>query len=133
MPLVRVSIRTGAPPGRRRTIGDAIHAALVETIGIPAGDRFQVITEHDADGLIADPTYLDIERSEDTIFVQIALRAGRAVEAKQRLYARIAERLHDAAGYRPQDVLITLVENSHADWSFGNGIAQYVPAAEPPA
>jgi hypothetical protein len=26
----------------------------------------------------------------------------------------------------PADVLVTLVENDAEDWSFGNGVAQYV-------
>ena len=32
---------------------------MVKAIGIPEGDRFQIITEHAAD-LVYDPDYLDI-------------------------------------------------------------------------
>ncbi len=45
---------------------------------------------------------------------------------KQALYRRIAERLRDTAQVRPQDVFVTLVENDLPDWSFGDGVAQYV-------
>jgi hypothetical protein len=31
----------------------------------------------------------------------------------------------ELAGVRPEDVTIVLNENGLADWSFGNGIAQY--------
>ncbi len=47
MPLVRISLLKGKPASYRRKVGDAIHQALVETINVPAKDRFQVITEHD--------------------------------------------------------------------------------------
>jgi hypothetical protein len=45
---------------------------------------------------------------------------------KQALYRRIVDNLAIQPGLRPQDVLICLVENELADWSFGNGEAQYV-------
>jgi hypothetical protein len=34
--------------------------------------------------------------------------------------------LTEQPGLRPQDVFINLVEVDKANWSFGNGIAQYV-------
>jgi hypothetical protein len=41
-------------PGTRRgglaAIGDVVHRAMVETIAVPADDRFQVITEHPSGG-----------------------------------------------------------------------------------
>jgi phenylpyruvate tautomerase PptA (4-oxalocrotonate tautomerase family) len=43
MPLVRISLVKGKPEAYRRKVGDAIHRALVETIGVPPLDRFQRI------------------------------------------------------------------------------------------
>jgi hypothetical protein len=45
---------------------------------------------------------------------------------KQALYRRIVENLAKDPGLRPEDVMICLVENELADWSFGKGEAQYV-------
>jgi 4-oxalocrotonate tautomerase len=126
MPLIRISLRAGQPPERRRAIADAVHQALIETVDVPADDRFQIVTEHAADALIYDRNYLGVARSDDIVMIQIALRRGRPVAVKQALYRRLAERLGDAAGVRPEDVFVTLVENDLADWSFGNGVAQYV-------
>jgi phenylpyruvate tautomerase PptA (4-oxalocrotonate tautomerase family) len=126
MPLMRISLRAGQPRERRRAIADAAHQALIETVDAPADDRFQIITEHEGDGLIYDRHYLGIERSDDIVIIQIALRRGRSVPVKRALYRRLAERLHEAAGVRPQDVFVTLVENDLSDWSFGDGVAQYV-------
>jgi phenylpyruvate tautomerase PptA (4-oxalocrotonate tautomerase family) len=126
MPLVRISVGAGQPAERRRAIADAIHQGLIETLDVPADDRFQIVTEHAGDALIYDRHYLGIERSDDIVFVQIALRRGRSVAMKRALYRRVAERVHEAAGVRLQDVFITLAENDLVDWSFGDGVAQYV-------
>ena len=98
---------------------------MVETIKIPEQDRFQVITEHDAAGLIYDPSYLGISRTDGVVFIQITLNAGRTVEARKALFARIAALLAESPGVRPEDVFISLVETQKENWSFGNGIAQY--------
>lgn len=135
MPLVRIALRQGKSSSYRRAVADAVHTAMVEVIRIPKEDRFQVLTEHDADGLIVDRTFLGVDRSDDAVVVQIALRRGRPVELKQALYKRIVDKLADAPGLRPEDVMVVLNENDLADWSFGKGLAQYVlnPPAPPPA
>ena len=58
--------------------------------------------------------------------VRISHRAGVTDAYQQALYRRIVENLARDPGLRPQDVMICLVENDLADWSFGNGEAQYV-------
>ena len=125
MPLVRISLRAGRSPDYRRAIGEAVHRAMVETINVPALDRFQIISEHAPDDLIYDPSYLDVDRTDDVVFIQLVFNLGRTVEQKKALYARIVELLHQALGLRPQDVLINLIEVPKENWSFGNGIAQY--------
>ena len=125
MPLVRISLREGKPETYRRALADGIHRAMVDAINVPPLDRFQVITEHPAESLIYDPAYLGIVRSDDVVFVQITLNAGRSTEQKRALYARMAELLQASPGLRPQDLLISLVEVSRENWSFGDGQAQY--------
>ena len=125
MPLVRISLREGKPETYRRALADGIHRAMVDAFNVPPLDRFQVITEHPAEGLIYDPAYLGIVRSDDVVFVQITLNAGRSTEQKRALYARMAELLQASPGLRPQDLLISLVEVPRENWSFGNGQAQY--------
>ena len=125
MPLVRIALRAGKPPAYLAAVGDAIHQAMVETINVPAEDRFQVFTEHQPGTLVIDPAYLGIERSEEAILVQIAISAGRTAEMKKALFARIADRLAKSPGLRKEDVFVNLVEVAKENWSFGNGIAQY--------
>ncbi|HUF35485.1 MAG TPA: tautomerase family protein [Gemmatimonadales bacterium] len=125
MPLVRIDLRAGHSPAVRWAVGDAVHQAMVETIGVPPDDCFQVITEHSPDGLRYDPQYLGLARSDGVVFVQITLNAGRTVEQKRALYARIADLLAERAEVRRADVLVSLVEVPRENWSFGDGLAQY--------
>jgi 4-oxalocrotonate tautomerase len=125
MPLVRISLREGTSVQYRQALADGVHQAMVEAIEIPAQDRFQVITEHPADGLIYDPSYLGIERSDKIVLVQITLSGGRKPAQKKKLYQRIAEILARNPGLHPQDLFINLVEVAWENWSFGNGEAQY--------
>jgi phenylpyruvate tautomerase PptA (4-oxalocrotonate tautomerase family) len=125
MPLVRIDLRQGKSPEYRRQIGDLVYQAMRETINMPEHDRFQVIADHPADGLIYDPSYLGIHRTDGIVFIQITLNAGRTLEQKKALYARIAELLAKESHIRPEDVLINLVECTKENWSFGNGIASY--------
>jgi phenylpyruvate tautomerase PptA (4-oxalocrotonate tautomerase family) len=127
MPLVRISMLKGKPASYRRKVGDAIHQAMVETIDVPAQDRFQLVTEHDPEDFIYDREFLGIARSRELVIIQITLAFGRSLHLKRALYRTVAERLGTAAGLRPEDVLISLVEVARENWSFGNGIASYAP------
>ncbi len=98
---------------------------MVESINVPPQDRFQVVTEHPADGLIYDPSYLGVNRTDDVVFIQITLNAGRTLDQKRALYKKIADLLSQEPGVRPEDVVINLVEVTKENWSFGNGVAQY--------
>lgn len=126
MPLVRIDLQRGKPREYRRALADGVYEAMRDAIGIPENDRFIILTEHDAGDLSYDRSYLGIERGDGFVSVQITLRRGRSVEAKQALYRGITERLARAPGVRPSDVFVTLVENGPEDWSFGDGVAQYV-------
>lgn len=99
---------------------------MMAELNVPKDDRFQVITEHAAAGLVFDPNYLGIRRSDDCIFIQVTLNSGRSVELKQHFYRAVADGLHNELKLRREDVLINLVEVNKEDWSFGNGEAQYV-------
>jgi 4-oxalocrotonate tautomerase len=127
MPLVRIDILKGRTAAQRRSLGDAVHRALVETIDVPADDRFQVITEHEANGLAYDRDYLGIRRTDDIVMIQITLSSGRTLEQKRNLYSRITENLA-TFDVRPEDVWINLVETARENWSFGLGKASYAPA-----
>jgi 4-oxalocrotonate tautomerase len=125
MPLVRIALREGKTEEYKNALADGVHRALVEAIEIPPQDRFQVLTEHSSGGLIYDPSYLGITRTDEVVLVQITLSAGRKPPQKRKLYKRMSEILAESPGLRPQNLMINLVEVAWEDWSFGNGVAQY--------
>jgi phenylpyruvate tautomerase PptA (4-oxalocrotonate tautomerase family) len=126
MPLVRISLREGKSASYRTAVSEAIHSAMIETINVPADDRFQTITEHPSGRLFYDNKYLGIERSDDIVIIQITLNTGRTLDQKRALYRALAEKLAKAAGLRAQDLLVSLVEVPKENWSFGNGEMSYV-------
>jgi 4-oxalocrotonate tautomerase len=69
-----------------------------------------------------------VERTNDLLIVEITLNVGRTVEVKRALYAAIAENLQRDPGIRKDDVLVSLIEVTKENWSFGGGRATY---AEP--
>ena len=125
MPLVRIDLATGRTPEQVRAIADAIHTAIVAEYGIPERDRFQVITEHPAQHIIAEDAGLGFERTEGVLVIQVFTQRGRSDETKQRLYRAVHDRLGEV-GVVGEDVFIGYVENGPQDWSFGFGRAQYV-------
>ncbi|MFD8911684.1 tautomerase family protein [Streptomyces sp. NPDC059575] len=128
MPFVRIDT-LGVDPGRLEALGRAVQEALVETLGVPPDDRFQVLTGHDGThGTLRYDDFLGIHRDEGIVFVAITMRSGRTPGQKRALYRRIAELAEAYAGTEPRNVLITVTENELVDWSFGNGEAQYAPA-----
>jgi 4-oxalocrotonate tautomerase len=126
MPLTRVSLRKGKPAAYRRAILEGLYLAMRETFDVPEEDRFMTISEHDADDFLFSPTYLGIARGDDLVIIQLTVSNTRSVEQKKALFRRIVERLTANPGLRPEDVFINLVEVLPANWSFGNGVAQYV-------
>lgn len=126
MPLVRIDLVEGKSEEYRTQVGEIVYQAMVEVLGVPKNDRFQVISEHSKDGLRFDKEYLGVRRSDECIFLQITLNSGRSVEMKQRFYQAVADGLHERLQLRREDVLINLVEVPKENWSFGNGEAQYV-------
>ncbi|WP_410605911.1 tautomerase family protein [Amycolatopsis sp. lyj-90] len=119
MPFVRID---AVGTDRLEALGNAVHDAMVETLGIPADDRFQVLNGRST---LKYDDYLGIHRDEGVVFVAITMRPGRTDERKKALYRRIAELAEEYSGTEPRNVLVTINETDLINWSFGNGEAQY--------
>ncbi|WP_407154173.1 tautomerase family protein [Bradyrhizobium sp. STM 3557] len=126
MPLVRIDLRRGKSGEFKRTLTNEIYETMRETFNVPEHDRFMVINEHHEDNLVFDRSYLGIERSDNFVIIQLTVSNTRTQQAKQAFYARLVERLRQRPGLRPEDVFVNFVEVVKENWSFGNGIAQYV-------
>lgn len=125
MPFVRIDLRRGKSAEYRKTLGEIVYKAMIDLINVPQDDKFQVITEHDHGDLNHAESYLGNRYSDDVIFIQITLNAGRSVEMKKAFYKRIVDDYQSQLHGRADDVVINLVEVAKENWSFGHGIAQY--------
>jgi phenylpyruvate tautomerase PptA (4-oxalocrotonate tautomerase family) len=126
MPLVRVDLKKQQDPTYAKRVGQVIYAALRSAINVPENDNFQILAEHDEHHFIFDPQYLGIQRTDNLVVIQITMSEGRTLEQKKLLYKTIVEGLNSQLSVRLEDVFINLVEVKIENWSFGNGIAQYV-------
>ena len=125
MPLVRIDVNAGRSPEELGNVSRRIHDAILAEYGIPERDYFHIVTEHAPGQIFAQDAGLGFERSSGVVMIQIFTQEGRSQEAKQSLFAAIADRLAEI-GVAGEDVFLGYVENSASDWSFGFGRAQYV-------
>jgi len=125
MPFVRIDLKRGKSTDYRKTLGELVYRAMIDLINVPHDDKFQIITEHDRDELNFAERYLGNRYSEDIVFIQVTLNAGRSVELKKAFYKRIVDDFQKQLHGRPDDIVINLVEVAKENWSFGHGLAQY--------
>ncbi len=126
MPLVRIDMRRGKPLAYKQAICGAIYRAMLDDFAVPKDDRFMVVNEHEAHNFVFAESYLGIAHTDDLVIIQITANDTRTTEQKQAFFARVAALLAENPGMRKEDVFINLVEVKKENWSFGNGIAQYV-------
>ena len=127
MPFVRIDLSKKHPEGFAQQVGEIVYEVMTTHINVPKDDKFQVITKHDSQELVAPQSYLGLEYSEDIIFIQVTLNEGRTTELKKKFYKAICEGLVERLKVRPQDIVINLIEVNKENWSFGNGEMQYAP------
>jgi len=120
MPLVNISILSGKSPEYVKAVGASVNAAVIETMGFPMDDRYQIIHQLDSERLQLQ------DREGDRVMMHLVMRAGRSDEAKQAFYKKVVENLAANPGIPPENVMITISENHDIDWSFRGGIAQFV-------
>ena len=124
MPLLRFDVVAGRTPAELRALLDAAHAAVVEAFEVPEGDRYQVVHQHPAGELVVHDTGLGIERTGGVVLLQVTSRA-RPQEQKVAFHRLLVRNL-EAVGTAGSDVVVSIVENGDADWSFGHGRAQFL-------
>ncbi|MEU8263656.1 tautomerase family protein [Micromonospora sp. NPDC048999] len=132
MPLIVIDVVRGHDETYLTSLLDGIHEAVVDAFEVPDTDRYQVLTQHEPFELRALDTGLGLTRSRDLTFIRVISKT-RPESAKRRLYELIAQRLHSRLGLSGEDIIVTIVENTGADWSFGRGTAQFLTGELPEA
>lgn len=122
MPFVRTAVKAGTSADLKKKIVQGVHQALVDAIGMPPDELFNLVDEYTETDFFFDRGFNGIARSDAIVVVEITLRRGRSDAMKRDLYARIAANLSRNAGVSPKDVFIFCHENDYSDWSVGNGV-----------
>lgn len=125
MPLIQVDLLKQKDKERLKNILDTIHQCAVEAFDIPEQDRYQIVNQHDPEEMILLDTGLGFERTKDQIVIRVTSKQ-RTQDKKELLYSLLGQRLKDRCQIEPQNLLISIVENGDADWSFGFGKAQFL-------
>jgi phenylpyruvate tautomerase PptA (4-oxalocrotonate tautomerase family) len=125
MPILRFDMIEGRDEKSIKKLLDAAHEAVLKAFGVPIRDRYQIVHQHPAHELIVEDTGLGIERSRNVVVITIN-SVQRTDAQKQALYKAMAEELKRQCDIDPRDVVVSIVPNSRADWSFGLGEAQFL-------
>ncbi|MGE6165207.1 tautomerase family protein [Aeromonas rivipollensis] len=122
MPLTRITVREGMSDARLQQLSDLYHQTLVEVFDVPPEDKFQILEALPAKALVYHPHYQTGRRDGDFILFQILAGKPRSTAVKQRLYERLAERLHADLGIHPDNLMVVIQLNGCEEWSFGRGL-----------
>jgi phenylpyruvate tautomerase PptA (4-oxalocrotonate tautomerase family) len=125
MPLLRFDLIEGRTDDEIRTLLDAAHRAMLAAFKVPERDRYQIVQEHKPGRMIVEDTGLGIERTDKIVVVQVVSRP-RTREMKEAFYRLLCEELERSCGIAPSDVMVSIVENTDEDWSFGLGRGQFL-------
>jgi phenylpyruvate tautomerase PptA (4-oxalocrotonate tautomerase family) len=118
MTLVRIDVIEGRrSPVQLEILADTVHSTIVEVFGTAVTERYQIITEHRPGRIITFEHGLGEGRTDDIVVIQI-VQSGGTQPQKRALNRELTDRLYDRLALRSDDLIVTIIENSHADWSF---------------
>ena len=86
MPLVRIDMLKRSDSTFAQRVGKLVYESMRSAINVPEHDNFQILTEHDEQHFVHDPSYLGIEYSSGLVIIQITLNEGRTQEQKKLLF-----------------------------------------------
>jgi len=125
MPLLRFDLIEGRTDTEMKALLDAAHRAMLEAFKVPVRDRYQIVHEHKPGHMIVEDTGLGIPRTDKVVVVSVTSRP-RTRQQKEDFYRLLCEELETSCGIVPSDVMVSIVENSDEDWSFGLGRGQFL-------
>jgi len=114
MPLIQIDLDRELFEAKRDEISDAIHQAQIETLEIPADDKFQIFRPYE-------PGEQRVQFNHDRpnqMIVHITMVRRYSVATKLALYQQILVNL-GRLGIAPADVHIPVMENGFEDWYAG--------------
>jgi Tautomerase enzyme len=132
MPLAKVHVLEGQyDKARLARLSEAIQTALIEILGIPPDDFFQIHHVLPRDRYLHTSTFLGQEYSDDMILLELTFITGRPKETRLALQKSLNEKIVAAVKISPADLVVLLYEVAGENVSFGSGLAQRAHIAAP--
>jgi len=125
MPLLMFDVLEGRSETETQTMLDAAHRAVLTAFKVPARDRYQIVHENKPYQMVIQDTGLRIERTEKIVVLRV-FTSPRSPAQKALFLTELCRELHEHCGILPSDVMVSFINNDRSDWSFGNGVAQYL-------
>ena len=125
MPLLIFDVIEGRSDAQLQTLLDAAHRAVLSAFEVPVRDRYQIVHENKAKHMVIEDTGLNLTRTRNLVVVRV-ITSPRPEEQKQKFYAELSRELKESCGIEGSDLMLSITTNSKGDWSFGNGVAQYL-------
>ena len=132
MPLAKIHLLEGQyDRARIGQLSEAIQNALIEVLGIPPDDFFQIHHVLPRDRYRHTPSFVGQEYSDDMILLELTFIAGRPKETRLALLKSLNEKVVAAVKIAPADLVVMLYEVAGENASFGSGLAQRARIAGP--
>ncbi|KGT94618.1 tautomerase [Erwinia typographi] len=125
MPLLQFDVIQGRPESELKTMLDAAHRAVLAAFNVPERDRYQIVHENKRYQMVFEDTGLGLTRTDNLVMVRV-FTSPRSDEQKQFFMAELCRELKESCGILGSDLIISFITNAKGDWSFGNGVAQYL-------
>ena len=116
MPMGKIYMRKGFSAQQKRAISDALHASLIEVLGIPKDDRYHIFQEFDAENLLVEPTAFGIDRRPQR---QIAIQCyfgPRPTETLNSLFQAVVKNITSTTDLEERDIYINVIESPSPNW-----------------
>lgn len=125
MPLLKFDLIEGRTDQELKKLLDVTHEVVVKVFGVPEGDRYQIVHQHNPNEMIIQDTGLGFERSDQMVVLSIR-STQRSDKQKKEFYEALAKGLNERCGIDPKDIMVSIVTNGASEWSFGFGEAQFL-------
>jgi hypothetical protein len=125
MPLAKIHVLEGRyDEARLGKVSEAVQQALIEVLGIPPDDFFQIHHVLPRNRYLHTSSFVGQKYSDDMILLELTFIAGRPKETRLALLKSLNKKVVASAGISPSDLVIMLYEIAGENASFGSGLAQ---------
>jgi phenylpyruvate tautomerase PptA (4-oxalocrotonate tautomerase family) len=129
VPLAKIHVVEGRyDQARIAKVSGAVQAALMNTLGVPPDDFYQLIFELPKNRFLHTSSFAGVRYTDDLIVLDVSFIHGRPKETRLALLKDINTRVAVAARVSLDDMMITLYEVPGENISFGQGEAQRADA-----